>query len=230
MLLTPTGRTPTSIVSVSLNHIAAACALCALATRMQLAYDTTCSMPCTQLPRSQWLRQPWANGLGVTWELARAPDDDQPFAWRISVAELPAHSTFSNLPGVARLLCVRRGRVELTINEQTHVLAPGDCVRFSGDDHVTSAGAGEDINVMWRGGYDVSARTLREGQHHAPLPGTRVLVVAIASCTLIGAQHTLLADELQDAAWLSEPFSLARGVALAIDCPLETLATNSRAS
>jgi hypothetical protein len=65
-------------------------------------------MPAPQIrriARADRIRMPWANGLGVTEEIARSGPDGRP-SWRLSVAELRNSGPFSPLAGIDRVFTV----------------------------------------------------------------------------------------------------------------------------
>ncbi|MDI3338743.1 HutD family protein [Defluviimonas aestuarii] len=53
-------------------------------------------------------RQPWKNGGGVTFEIARVEFDGH-LHWRLSLAEVASDGPFSAFPGLARILTVIEG-------------------------------------------------------------------------------------------------------------------------
>ena len=102
-----------------------------------------------------FLRQPWANGGGITTELAAGPDRES-WRWRISVAQVDRAGEFSALPNVQRYIApldvplrlhFRDGR-DITLN-RLQVLG------FDGDPPPRCElpdGPGRDINLMLRDG------------------------------------------------------------------------------
>ena len=99
-----------------------------------------------------WVPQPWRNGAGVTHELVRWPEAD-PFAIRISVADVTAPAPFSTFPGYTRwLYLLDGGPVTLAIDgDDTVLAAAGDGVVFAGDASVAAtavARPSRDLNVM----------------------------------------------------------------------------------
>jgi uncharacterized protein len=64
--------------------------------------------------RAQWVRSPWKNGKGVTYEIARgqlglSADPDGVYHWRLSVAEIAEPADFSAFDGYERFLGVIEG-------------------------------------------------------------------------------------------------------------------------
>ena len=64
--------------------------------------------------RAQWVRSPWKNGKGVTYEIGRgqlgqSADPDGVYHWRLSVAEIIEPADFSAFDGYERFLGVIEG-------------------------------------------------------------------------------------------------------------------------
>ena len=94
-------------------------------------------------------KQPWKNGGGVTWEIAA--DEEQPPAWRISVALIDRSGPFSDYRGYDRtIVAVDGGSVELDVNGAPVTLAQGEPFAFPGEAKVTCAvdASARDFNVM----------------------------------------------------------------------------------
>lgn len=109
------------------------------------------------LTPSDYTRQPWKNGKGVTVELCRA-ERDGAILYRLSMATVAEDGPFSLFPSIERNLTVISGPgfrltgdgIALTCLPMVPVAFPGDvAVAASG----TAAGVSEDFNVM-------TARTL----------------------------------------------------------------------
>lgn len=96
---------------------------------------------------------PWANGGGITREIA-AERDGQDILWRVSLAEVEAEGPFSDYPGLTRILTVVRGAgMELVTPEGTLLAEPLLPVRFPGALPVRGrlpGGPIRDLNVMLR--------------------------------------------------------------------------------
>ncbi|MBL9055606.1 MAG: HutD family protein [Rhodobacteraceae bacterium] len=109
---------------------------------------------------------PWANGKGVTVEMARA-DGPGGMLWRLSRASVVENGPFSIFPGVERNLTVLTGPGFDLVGEGVHLAArPMLPVAFAGDVAVRAEGVSapsDDFNVM-------TARAL-------PRPQVRVLTV-----------------------------------------------------
>ncbi len=101
---------------------------------------------------------PWKNGLGVTTELACAPEgaDLDHFEWRVSCAPVVSDSVFSMFRGVDRSLLIRSGAgLVLHVNRQvSFTLTPDSpAFQFAGEDELTAElldDAVVDFNVMTR--------------------------------------------------------------------------------
>lgn len=150
------------------------------------------------LTPSDYTRQPWKNGKGVTVELCRA-ERDGAILYRLSMATVAEDGPFSVFPGIDRNLTVISGPgfrltgdgIALDCLPLVPVAFPGDvAVSASG----TAAGVSEDFNVM-------TARTLPRPEvavlQDAPLLGGAGLVALFALAPLhLGAlslaRHDLL--------------------------------------
>jgi len=82
-------------------------------------------------------RVPWKNGRGTTLEIASdARHLDQPWTWRLSIADVPASGPFSRFPDCERLiLCIDGEGMQLVAGSAPSVRVPhsGAALRFSGD-------------------------------------------------------------------------------------------------
>lgn len=113
----------------------------------------------------------WAGG--TTCQLGIYPYDGdyklRRFKWRISTAVVDVEeSTFTNLPGINRLLMVLEGELKL-IHEGHHscVLKQYEMDRFLGDWNTKSYGKVRDFNLMINGDGkgSLEAIVLGEGEH-----------------------------------------------------------------
>ena len=98
---------------------------------------------------------PWANGGGITYEVARWPEGSADFGWRLSVAEVATDGPFSSYPGVDRTLVLLSGRMRLVIEDVARDLVPGSPISFAGEAPVSAEltdGPTMDFNVMSRRG------------------------------------------------------------------------------
>lgn len=103
------------------------------------------------LTPADYRRQPWANGRGVTVELARS-DGPQGLLWRLSMATVAEDGPFSLFPGIERNLTVISGP-GFRLSGEGHDLQanPLEPVSFPGDIALAATGVAapsEDFNVM----------------------------------------------------------------------------------
>ncbi len=134
---------------------------------------------------SQWSPQPWRNGAGTTHELVRWPAAD-PFAVRISVADLIAPAPFSRFAGYQRwLVLLEGGPVTLAIAGAPVMLAaPGDEVTFAGEADVAATavtGASRDLNIMVSAAVAAQVEVVRG-------PATRVVAGAVVAAFTIAGE------------------------------------------
>jgi len=107
------------------------------------------------LTRSGFRRQPWKNGQGTTWEIARSPSEGD-FAWRLSLAEISTSCPFSSFEAVERtILRVGGGPMTLRFDDgTTHRLEPLFApFKFRGESNVwceLGESAAHDLNLMVR--------------------------------------------------------------------------------
>jgi environmental stress-induced protein Ves len=98
---------------------------------------------------------PWKNGGGVTRVIDSVPGlGGVEFGWRASMAEVSKAGPFSCFPGIARLLCILKGRLALEVEGHDPVtLQPADAAyAFSGDAPASGApldGTVLDFNLMF---------------------------------------------------------------------------------
>jgi environmental stress-induced protein Ves len=101
---------------------------------------------------------PWKNGLGTTFEIARAPaSDGADFLWRMSLADVTAAGPFSDFAGCERALVVVRGQGMRLRHDGGDWISLGrlQVHRFSGDAPPFGerlAGPVRDFNLIWRRG------------------------------------------------------------------------------
>ncbi|SEE90115.1 hypothetical protein SAMN04489740_3009 [Arthrobacter alpinus] len=98
---------------------------------------------------------PWANGGGITRQIAAGPDTKN-WDWRVSLAEVSKAGPFSPLPGVDRIITVVEGDlIALTVDGVEQALETYRPFRFSGDSETSAAlptGVLKDLNLMTRRG------------------------------------------------------------------------------
>lgn len=150
------------------------------------------------LSQADFKTMPWANGKGVTVELARV-DDAQGMLWRLSRAAVVEEGDFSIFPGVDRNLTVIEGPgfdLEGALSLRADPLKP---VEFPGDVPLAArrvTAPCEDFNVMVRrGAMRAEVRLMNGGQIG---PG-RVAILALEAGTVAGRAvqrfDLVLADE-----------------------------------
>lgn len=115
----------------------------------------TSRVPGDELPRDGWRRQPWKNGRGVTFEIARWPEHD-PFDVRVSLADDTQPATFSLFPGYVRWSYLA-GEAPITLVDASgatvELARPGDHIRAAGETQLTSrlpAGATRMLTLLVR--------------------------------------------------------------------------------
>jgi hypothetical protein len=124
---------------------------------------------------------PWANGRGVTVEIARA-DDAGGMLWRLSMAQVVEDGAFSAFPGIDRSLTVIAGPGFALAGDDWSLRAdPLVPVGFAGDVPVAAAdvtGPAQDLNVMWR--RDALTARVRVATGALQAAGSVVALVALA--------------------------------------------------
>jgi environmental stress-induced protein Ves len=103
---------------------------------------------------ASWTPQPWKNGGGITYELARWPAEGV-YNVRVSLAEDERDSVFSLFPGYRRWsFLAGDAPIELAIGDATHrLVALGDHIEVPGDAAITShlpAGPTRLFNILAR--------------------------------------------------------------------------------
>ncbi len=103
------------------------------------------------LGQEDFRRMPWANGKGVTTELARE-DRDGRMLWRLSRASVVENGPFSNFPAIERNLTVLTGPgFDLSGGDISLKARPFVPVAFPGVVPVSASGVSapsDDFNVM----------------------------------------------------------------------------------
>ena len=115
-------------------------------------------------PRAAHRSMPWANGGGVTEEIAIDIANEE-WSWRLSLAKVVADGPFSVLPGIDRSLVVCDGAgMDLSVAGQTHRIARFDSFAFDGAAPTTCAlldGPIHDLNLMVRADAKIGRPHLR---------------------------------------------------------------------
>jgi uncharacterized protein len=128
---------------------------------------------------------PWANGRGVSYEIARENDEHGEWKWRLAIAPIDEDGPFSSLPGVHRELTLIDGDgLVLTIDGNMVACRRGEVVRFAGYSHTHAAlahGPVVDLNVMSREETPMSMTIVAAPSE---IRNYRC-IVAIDECTLV---------------------------------------------
>jgi environmental stress-induced protein Ves len=64
----------------------------------------------TLVRHADYRPMPWRNGQGMTLEIAREPVAGEPFAWRLSLADIAVDGPFSPYPGYHRAIVLVSGQ------------------------------------------------------------------------------------------------------------------------
>jgi environmental stress-induced protein Ves len=96
--------------------------------------------PCSLIRKQDYRIVKWKNGRGQSFEIALFPPEavfpNDPFIWRLSLAEVTENGPFSEFPGYDRYLTLVEGTsVKLDFQEQRPkvTLKRGDLHHFSGE-------------------------------------------------------------------------------------------------
>ena len=138
---------------------------------------------------------PWRNGGGVTREVVvgGSGSDPQDFDWRVSIADVNAPGSFSQFPGVDRVITLVEGtRMDLVIDGVEHVLGLHDLLSFDGASQASStlpAGPTRDLNVMTHRNRQSAAVAIMDLSEARPITvaGGQVLVLLTGSAVVAGA-------------------------------------------
>lgn len=105
-----------------------------------------------RIAASQYRTMPWANGRGLTREIARA-DPGGRLLWRLSLADVAEDGPFSVFPDLARILTVVEGAgIRLAGPALSLDARPWEPVQFSGAlalDGQLTAGPVRDLNLIF---------------------------------------------------------------------------------
>ena len=111
------------------------------------------------LRHSDFAIQPWKNGGGTTYEIARSPTDaasakpQGEWDWRVSMAVIASSGPFSHFDGVDRTLVMVEVEVSLLTPRGENTLRPYDLIRFAGEEAITASlrsWVARDLNVLVR--------------------------------------------------------------------------------
>ena len=126
---------------------------------------------------------PWANGGGITYEVARWPEGELDFDWRLSIAEVAREGPFSAYPGIDRILVLLQGTMALVIDGTRYDVLPFAPLEFAGEapaDALLTAGPTIDFNVMTRRGRMTASIDVLEGPNLTLVPPPDGWVAALA--------------------------------------------------
>ena len=151
------------------------------------------------LRASGYRTMPWANGGGVTHEVAVSPPHAEvaQLNWRVSIADITRPVDFSSLPGIDRILMVIGEQpVSLSINGVLVEVAPRQAHPFGGEDAVAClqvAGSVRALNVMTRRTHYRAILSSRTAPARIDVDSLEVVVVLV----LAGQCHV---DDVGDSA------------------------------
>lgn len=113
---------------------------------------------------------PWKNGGGTTTELVRFPRGNEPFYFRLSIAQVSQDGPFSQFPEIDRQLMILSGNgCELTGPEKTIKLLPFQTLFFEGEevfDCKLINGPVTDFNVMVNREWGRASLNLLESENN----------------------------------------------------------------
>lgn len=145
------------------------------------------------LAPSDFQRQPWKNGGGITYEIARE-DGAQGLLWRLSIAEVASNGPFSPFPGLSRILTVLSGAgLHLRTTQGSLEALPLQPIAFSGDLAIDSELIGDpvhDFNLIYNAKHISGTVSLVTGDLPAcpKLPATRYALLAIGQDITLDGQ------------------------------------------
>lgn len=159
-------------------------------------------MALRHLTPEMYRRMPWANGLGVTTEIARFPETDEPFHWRASVADVTVDGPFSAFEGCDRIIAVIDGRgmiLEHPRRHQSVSLGPLEPYSFSGDWETVChlrGGPVRDFNIITRRGLATAVLSILQLDDAPEIDIERAkLVYCISGTAVLGEGTELRTDE-----------------------------------
>ncbi|GAB1477561.1 hypothetical protein MASR2M74_01030 [Paracoccaceae bacterium] len=169
------------------------------------------------LTAADFRRMPWANGKGVTIEMARA-DGPEGMLWRLSRASVVEDGPFSIFPGVERNLTVLTGPGFDLTGQGLHLAARAMMpVAFAGDVPLRAEGVAapsDDFNVMTaRSLPRPQVRVLKAAERLVPPPGGLLALYDPAVPALTLADEAL--DHPGDALAIAVYLDLRSGTAAA---------------
>ncbi len=117
---------------------------------------------------------PWANGGGITRQIAAGPSTGAEWDWRLSIAEVAKAGPFSAMPGFDRIITIIDGElIALTVDGAEQALEKFRPFRFSGDASTSATlptGVLKDLNLITRRGAFKGYATIVELSKKRPHP------------------------------------------------------------
>lgn len=102
----------------------------------------------------KYIKMPWKNGGGISYEIFKFPDNASNWEFRLSLAKVDVSGPFSTFPGCLRTLILLSGK-GMILNSPTSTTLIDDPFRphhFSGDEHIQASlidGGNLDFNFIW---------------------------------------------------------------------------------
>lgn len=159
--------------------------------------------------------QPWRNGGGVTFEVARRaapPGSGREFLWRVSIARVERPGPFSSFAGFERLIAVIEGSgMRLSGLAPRDVdLRPFEALRFDGAASVTGAlpaGPVSDLNLIFDPRHCIARlRMVSDASLQRRAACAELLVINLASAPMeCDVDSTKVSLERHDAIWIAAP-------------------------
>ena len=149
---------------------------------------------------------PWANGGGVSRQIAAGPAGADSWDWRLSMAEVAKAGPFSPLPGIDRIITVVEGDlIALSVDGVEQALEKYRPFRFSGDSDTSATlptGALTDLNLMTRRGAFKGYAAIIELSKKRPHPvfADQFAVLLQGSATVSDAATSLAASSVTSSA------------------------------
>jgi environmental stress-induced protein Ves len=146
------------------------------------------------LPADSLQQQPWANGAGVTTEVACGPRQDD-WQWRLSIADIESAASFSTFADTRRQFVPLDAPVELTFpGGRAQYLNRFELAVFNGDDAPHAElpeGATRAFNLMLRGNAqgELIARPLNGAMVLLAPKGWHWLVLLLSGHARVIADH-----------------------------------------
>jgi environmental stress-induced protein Ves len=155
----------------------------------------------TQILKAENYREGrWLNGLGLSWDIAAAPDGTGPhdFEWRMALAQIDSSVAFSHYPNVDRIFTLIEGYgLELVFNDRKILKVDKPFVphEFPGDVKtacVVNNGPCRALNLFLRRGiWKASVRVLDANDDLRIVSAQTTLAFALQSTFKLAAGDTL---------------------------------------